>query len=228
MQKIARSIPTKIVGPTRQQRAIETRKKLIKSARVVFARDGFEQASLEEIASHAGKSRGAFYDNFKNKEDIFFAIFEEDLQDEKETIRAELRKSSTRDGRLQLLVESIAPTLSNRESTLLQIEFKTYAIRSQKHQKRLADLHAAIRTRYTMPELEEVMPELAALSEEHRRETSLMITGVLDGMAIANLFDPGTLSREHIERNIRASLDQLIAFACADQARDPSPTQKKK
>ena len=50
-----------------------TRKKLLAAAEKTFARDGFEAARLEDIASMAGYTRGAFYANFKSKEDIFFA-----------------------------------------------------------------------------------------------------------------------------------------------------------
>src|SRR6202007_3074855 len=63
----------------RQERALVTRGQLIAAARTIFARDGFESARIEDIAALAGKTRGAFYDNFRDKEDVFFAIFEEDI-----------------------------------------------------------------------------------------------------------------------------------------------------
>ena len=52
-------------------------RKLLAAAEKTFARDGFEAARLEDIASLAGYTRGAFYANFKSKEDIFFALLEE-------------------------------------------------------------------------------------------------------------------------------------------------------
>src|ERR1700733_14198529 len=63
----------------RQRRGIVTRGELIESARHIFARDGFEHARIEDIALRARKTRGAFYDNFKDKDDVFLAIFEEDF-----------------------------------------------------------------------------------------------------------------------------------------------------
>lgn len=201
---------------TKQERAIVTRKKLIASARLIFARDGFEQASLEEIASHAGKTRGAFYDNFQNKEDIFFAIFEEDLDLEQSAIRAALRKVDTLEGRLDLLAECLTAFISNRERTLLYMEFKTHAIRSTTHRKRLADLHAIMRMSCSLPEIDEVLPELARQSESSKRELSLAMSGVLDGLAINNLFDPGILTMEHAKQHVRKSLDLVIATALED------------
>src|SRR5690242_6246146 len=62
----------------KQERALVTRERLINAAREIFTRDGFESARIEDIAARARKTRGAFYDNFRDKEDIFFAIYEED------------------------------------------------------------------------------------------------------------------------------------------------------
>jgi AcrR family transcriptional regulator len=42
-------------------------------------RDGFEAARLEDIAARAGRSRGAFYANYRDKEELFFALRERAL-----------------------------------------------------------------------------------------------------------------------------------------------------
>src|SRR5437764_12953955 len=59
-----------------QQKTEETRHKLLKSAQKVFARVGFEAASIQDIAKDAGHTRGAFYAHFGCKEDLFFALLE--------------------------------------------------------------------------------------------------------------------------------------------------------
>lgn len=46
------------------------------AAEEVFARQGFESASLEEIAATAGFSRGAIYSNFGGKEQLFLAAIQ--------------------------------------------------------------------------------------------------------------------------------------------------------
>src|ERR1700761_5228629 len=62
-----------------QERTELTRARLIQSAEKIFARDGFEAAKLEEIASDAGYTRGAFYANFDSKEDLFIALLAEEV-----------------------------------------------------------------------------------------------------------------------------------------------------
>src|ERR1039458_5767833 len=77
---------------SRQQERTElTRALLIQSAEKIFARDGFEAAKLEEIAADAGYTRGAFYANFKNKEDLFFALLEREVSSRIEKVRSKMR-----------------------------------------------------------------------------------------------------------------------------------------
>jgi AcrR family transcriptional regulator len=59
---------------TPERRRQQTRDVLIAAATAVFARRGFEGASLEEIAETAGFTRGAIYKNFDGKEALFFAV----------------------------------------------------------------------------------------------------------------------------------------------------------
>src|SRR5580704_19553287 len=62
---------------TRAEQQVRTRTRLIEAATKVFARRGFHQASVEEIAEEAGYSHGAVYSNFDGKADLFLAVFED-------------------------------------------------------------------------------------------------------------------------------------------------------
>lgn len=55
--------------------AQETREQLMLAALDVFYERGVGRASLHEIAQAAGVTRGALYWHFKNKEDLFEALF---------------------------------------------------------------------------------------------------------------------------------------------------------
>jgi AcrR family transcriptional regulator len=59
---------------TRERRLQQTRDALVEAATEVFARRGYEGASLEEIAETAGFTRGAIYKHFAGKEELFFAV----------------------------------------------------------------------------------------------------------------------------------------------------------
>ncbi|HZD71914.1 MAG TPA: helix-turn-helix domain-containing protein, partial [Actinomycetes bacterium] len=47
------------------------------AARRVFARRGYHDASVEEVAEEAGFSKGAVYSNFTSKEDLFVTLLEQ-------------------------------------------------------------------------------------------------------------------------------------------------------
>ena len=61
---------------TPERRRQLTYEALVSAAEEVFARQGFEGASLEEIAATAGFSRGAIYSNFGGKEQLFLAVIQ--------------------------------------------------------------------------------------------------------------------------------------------------------
>lgn len=56
--------------------AAATREALIDAAEEMFMEHGVARTSLEQIARHAGMTRGAVYWHFKNKADLFRAMLE--------------------------------------------------------------------------------------------------------------------------------------------------------
>ena len=59
---------------SRQERKSQTRERLLDAAAQVFARRGFESASLDEVAAAAGYTKGAVYSNFASKTDLVIAL----------------------------------------------------------------------------------------------------------------------------------------------------------
>lgn len=64
----------------------ETRQRLLASAAEVFARRGFDGATLAEIADHAGLSTGAIYGLFSGKAELFVASVEARAETELERV----------------------------------------------------------------------------------------------------------------------------------------------
>ncbi|QRY47274.1 helix-turn-helix transcriptional regulator [Mycolicibacterium boenickei] len=59
---------------TRERRLERTRSLLLDAAEAVFAEKGFTAASLDDIAHAAGYTKGAIYNHFATKEDLFLAV----------------------------------------------------------------------------------------------------------------------------------------------------------
>ena len=199
----------------KQKRALLTRQQLIRSARETFARVGFEDARIEDIAAKAGKTRGAFYANFKDKEDVFFAIFEEELDHDIQEIRPLLQKVSTLEDRLHALARYLCKLGKDRQRILLNLEFKLYAIRHPARRKRLADLYSVMRLRCSLPEIDELLPEYQQ-KDKQKRAQSLAVGAVVEGLALNQLFDPAGLNDGDTTRYLELCLWEKIKSVTGD------------
>ena len=57
----------------------KTREKLIEVARELFAHKGLEATTMNDIAAASGRGRRTLYTYFRNKEEIYYAVIEEEL-----------------------------------------------------------------------------------------------------------------------------------------------------
>lgn len=182
----------------------------MKAAREIFTRIGFESARIEDIAAKAGKTRGAFYDNFRDKEDVFFAIFEEDIKRDQARVIEQLSVASNLDERVEVLARHLEELFRDRQRVLLNLEFKMYVIRHPKKRRRLSELHAEMSLRCSMTKINTLFPELVGASIEKRRKLTAEMGAVIDGLALNSLFNPEGLTNAQRKRLLRtASLEAL-------------------
>src|SRR3989304_1747470 len=92
--------------PTRRRREV-TRQRLLDAAFPVFARNGFERATVDEIVREAGYSKGAFYVHFDAKEDLFWAMLEERISRQQEAFLQSLDESRTVEQNIQALLNTV-------------------------------------------------------------------------------------------------------------------------
>ena len=58
----------------------KTRQKLVDVARQLFAKNGLENTTMNDIAQLSGKGRRTLYTYFKSKEEIYYAVIESELE----------------------------------------------------------------------------------------------------------------------------------------------------
>ncbi len=125
---------------SREVSRAETRSKLLESARVVFAQEGYEHASIDRIAANAGYSKGAFYANFSTKEEMFLEILQEHISGQRAVVRATLENLTTPDE----IIDAISNWSAKRDGNDVWIPLLIELLRHARHNKELSAKYGAI------------------------------------------------------------------------------------
>jgi AcrR family transcriptional regulator len=177
-------------------RTAATRKALLAAAFNVFVRDGFEASRIEDIAAEAGRSRGAFYVNFSNKAEAFFALREQQFLRYEDRFRRRLQGQTTREEQRQAVEEHMVELALDKSYILLELEFKLFAIRHPQTLKRVAKKH--FETKREIEELRDLFPK-----GDHGTlimcQRMLTYEAILEGFALNLAFSPEVMTRKHIE-----------------------------
>ncbi|WP_263359074.1 TetR/AcrR family transcriptional regulator [Acidicapsa ligni] len=126
---------------TRQESRLETRNRLLESAAQLFARDGYEGASVDLIAESAGYSKGAFYSNFETKEAIFLELLDAHKRREIDALAQLLARDIPASELISMIRNSENGRASDFDYGLLSAEFQLQACRDKTFAKTYAKLH---------------------------------------------------------------------------------------
>ena len=179
---------------TRARRREMTRRHLLDAAALVFAREGFHRASLDDVAATAGFTKGAVYSNFANKDELFLAVFEDRYAQE----QTEMRRVLTEDEQPYELgdhsevfnrVRSVIDRTWDDDWTALYLEFVLYARRNADAAQKLAEVVQRQR------EMTTKMLEDAYESVEYEPDLPVEVIATIsvalfDGLALGRLADP--------------------------------------
>lgn len=160
------------------QKRERTRQELLDAAARVFARDGFYEATLDEVAEDAGLSKGALTYNWKSKEDLFLELLDARLAARAEEVRR-LTEQALASGGSSAQLRSAAASLSfDRGWSLLYLEFAVYAARRPRVRRRLRQRVATLR--------EETAAAVALLTKDtlSRSGVSLSLSALANGLSI--------------------------------------------
>jgi AcrR family transcriptional regulator len=172
---------------TRKQSQAQTRACLMRSAARVFALRGLQQASIDEVAEDAGFTKGAFYANFKNKEELFLAMLDERFAKRIEEIEAVIAGEGTAVEKARRYGDSFAETLrADPEWERLSFEFSAYAMRDEQFREELVTRYRAM--------LKRIAAAFEAEDEQYGKEptlpsehVALMTHAMTNGFALEKL-----------------------------------------
>ena len=100
--------------------------RIINAATKVFAKKGFYQAKVSEIAKEAKVADGTIYLYFKNKDDILISLFEEQIRHVLENMKEQISKEKDAAGKIQKFALSHLKLIEQNKdmAEIIQVELR--------------------------------------------------------------------------------------------------------
>ena len=179
-----------VVDRPRRRRA-ETVDRLLDAALETFAESGFAAASVEDICSRGGFTRGAFYSSFRTKDELFAALF---LRETAANIaRAEEQLTGIEDEAdpVGAAVERCLSTFrADRTWVLVHTEYRLLAARSPAAAAVLHEHSAGLHARLTEL-IEHTVVRTGVRLVVPADSLARMVLALHDGLVIAHVPDSG-------------------------------------
>lgn len=172
----------------------EARRQQISQAAVtVFARDGFQGGSVDDIAAEAGLSKGSIYRYFEDKEALFFAAFEV----VQEQVLTEVQRAMAQEGRawdqLSALVRT-SVTGWQRNLAVFPLVLELWAAASAGPARErlgtvMADTYRSYRE-HVAALIRQGEAEGDLASDADPEATATWLVAAVDGLLLQHWFDP--------------------------------------
>jgi AcrR family transcriptional regulator len=196
-----------------QARTRETRKRLLEAAERIFVRDGYEKAQVAQIAAAAGRTKGAVYAHFKNKEDFFLALFEERAAQRARAVVEQMKTTKTKRENLRNLREFYSSQASDRAWALLSLEFKLFAIRNPASKRRLRQAYRMTRPADINETFQQQFGAKAAEKQIGIDGALAALVPILSGLVLESCLEPDLLSEARLALILQRVFDALIVRA---------------
>jgi AcrR family transcriptional regulator len=199
---------------TRQQlRVQETQARLLEAAEEIFVRDGFEGAQLDQIAAMAGRSKGAVYTHFKNKEDLFLALFEHRTRSSIERLTNIVRKCPDRKQALAAFRDFYLGFVRDKAFSILTLEFKLYALRHPESKERFRRAFEMSKANTDTRFYVQMFGQLARGTRTDNDLSLAALGPILSGLILESNFEPEVLSKKGLGRLLGRIFDALFPNA---------------
>jgi AcrR family transcriptional regulator len=213
---MTRTTPQRLDQRTRAARSEgrEAREELLTAALHVFARRGYDQAGVDEIASQAGYSKGALYWHFASKEELLVALLEERIDAPAREMVALLESAPhDRDMSVEAAHAFARRLREQREAVLLDREYWSLAIRDPELRARYIARQSELR-RALGQALHARMRHLGAPDLPMAPEQlAQIVMSVIAGLAIDELIEPGSVAPDLLAETLAVLYSGLVARA---------------
>ena len=194
--------------------AREGRDELLSAALRVFARRGYRQAGVDEIAAAAGYSKGALYWHFSGKEDLLLALIEERIDAPMREMVTLLESAPPeRDMSVEANRKFARQLSRQRDAVLLEREYWSLAIRDPelraRYAERQTELRGALAGALEARARHLGTPDLPMPAEDVAR----IVMTIIGGLSVDELIEPGSVGPELLGETLALVYAGLVARA---------------
>jgi AcrR family transcriptional regulator len=175
---------------SRREAQQRTRSSLLRAAAKVFCKQGLEGATVDQVAEAAGYTKGAFYANFKSKEELFLVMLDERFAQELERIDRALAGTKEPLQEARAAAADFIHFAGDADWPRLYFQFAAHAARNEEFRQEFATRCHAMRERVVQVFerwTDSVGFELPLPVEDIAAMTHFMA----DGFLLDRLIDPG-------------------------------------
>jgi AcrR family transcriptional regulator len=192
----------------------EGRDELLSAALRVFARRGYREAGVDEIAAEAGYSKGALYWHFYGKEELLTALLDERIDAPMRDRVAVLASAPPERDMSVEATRTFAQQLGEqREAVLLEREYWSLAIRDPELRARYAERQTEVRGALAAAMEARARhlgtPDLTMPAEDVAR----IVMSIIGGPAVDELIEPGSVRPELLGDALALVYTGLVARA---------------
>jgi len=171
----------------------DTVNRLMNAAYTVFAEKGYEKATVDDIASAAGYTKGAFYWHFSSKEDLFLKIIDLRFKSQQQVFLNNINLNENLNFNIQVIFKQMIDLTKKDNWTPIFIEFLAQAARKENVKKRMAEMYRNWR-RFLSIILQEAK-DAELFSEEIDLEVAAsLFIALFDGFNLQALVDHEAMS----------------------------------
>lgn len=186
---------------TRREQQARTRARLLDAAVRVCAKRGLQEATLEQISEAAGYTAGAVYSNFKSKDDLLFAVFEERIDPRLQAATASMVEANTAEQQAEALGALVRSLLGeDRAYVMLLVEFWGLAARNPRIGRRFTVIRRRRRA-HVAAMITERMSRLAEPFEVDADALAEQFVALTIGVLFEALVDP-ELDAERLHKRL--------------------------
>jgi AcrR family transcriptional regulator len=199
---------------TARREGRESRAELLTAALRVFARRGYRDAGVDEIAAEAGYSKGALYWHFSGKEELLLSLIDERIDAPMRDMVALLASAPPDQDMSVEATQTFAKQLGEeRDVVLLEREYWTVAIRDPelraRYIQRQTELRDALAASLEARARHLGTPNLRTSAEDIAR----MVMTIIGGLAVDELIEPGSVNPQLLGEALALVYAGLVARA---------------